>query len=134
MLDGFPRTRDQAEALDSSLTDEATQVDRVLLLNVPKDILVARLAGRRMCRSCGASYHAETKPPRVSAVCDRCGGDVHQRVDDKPEMVDGRLTVYFERTLPLVAYYQAQGRLTQVDGNRPEVDVNDSLVQAASDK
>jgi len=134
VLDGFPRTREQAEALDRDLTTEHTQLDRVLLLNVPKEVLVTRLAGRRVCRSCGASYHADTKPPKKAGICDVCGGEVIQRVDDKPEMVDGRLTVYFERTLPLVAYYQQQGRLAQVDGNRAEGDVTHALIAAAKDK
>lgn len=134
VLDGFPRTREQAEALDRDLTTEHTQLDRVLLLNVPKEVLVTRLAGRRVCRSCGASYHADTKPPKKAGICDVCGGEVIQRVDDKPEMVDGRLTVYFERTLPLVAYYQQQGRLAQVDGNRAERDVTHAMIAAAKDK
>lgn len=134
VLDGFPRTREQAEALDRDLTTEHTHLDRVLLLNVPKEVLVTRLAGRRVCRSCGASYHSDTKPPKKAGICDVCGGEVIQRVDDKPEMVDGRLTVYFERTLPLVAYYQQQGRLAQVDGNRAEGDVTHAMIAAAKDK
>jgi adenylate kinase len=131
VLDGFPRTRDQAEALDSALSGEGNRLDRALLLNVPREVLIPRLAGRRVCRSCNASYHVDHKPPTVDNVCDVCGGEVIQRVDDKPEMVDGRLTVYFERTLPLVAYYQAQGRLVQIDGNLPEPQVTASLVAAA---
>ncbi len=131
VLDGFPRTRDQAEALDSALTAEGTRVDRALLLNVPREVLIPRLAGRRVCRSCNASYHIDHKPPPADGRCEVCGGEVIQRVDDKPEMVDGRLTVYFERTLPLVAYYQQQGRLVQIDGNLSESDVTGSLVGAA---
>jgi adenylate kinase len=131
VLDGFPRTREQAEALDRALAEEGTQLDRVLLLEVPKEILIPRLAGRRVCRSCNASYHAETKPPKVDSICDICGGQVIQRVDDKPEMVDGRLTVYFDRTWPLVAHYKQKGRLVQVDGNRPEAEVTAALVAAA---
>ena len=131
VLDGFPRTREQAEALDGALTQRGTQLDQALFLNVPKEVLIPRLAGRRVCRSCGASYHAETKPPRRPGMCDRCNGEVIQRVDDKAEMVEGRLTVYLERTLPMVAYYQQQGRLTQIDGNRPEEDVTTALLDAA---
>jgi adenylate kinase len=131
VLDGFPRTRDQAEALDRALTGEGARLDRALLLNVPRDVLIPRLAGRRVCRACNASYHVDTKPPRLDGICDICGGEVIQRVDDKPEMVDGRLTVYFERTLPLVAYYQSQERLVQIDGNRPESEVTAALVAAA---
>lgn len=131
VLDGFPRTREQAEALDHALGDKRTQLDRVLLLEVPKDILIPRLAGRRVCRSCNASYHVETKPPKVDGICDLCGGQVVQRVDDKPEMVDDRLRVYFERTWPLVAHYKQKHRLAQIDGNRPEIQVTDSLIAAA---
>jgi len=132
VLDGFPRTREQAESLDASLAGRGAALDRVLLLEVPRDVLVPRLAGRRVCRSCNASYHVETKPPKVDSVCDVCGGEVIQRVDDKPEMVDDRLRVYFERTWPLVAYYKATDRLAQIDGNRPEAEVTAALVAAAS--
>jgi adenylate kinase len=131
VLDGFPRTREQAEALDTALAEEGTQLDRVLLLEVPKEVLIPRLAGRRVCRSCNASYHVETKPPKFDSICDVCGGQVIQRVDDKPEMVDGRLTVYFDRTWPLVAHYKQKGRLVQVDGTRSEADVTAALVAAA---
>ncbi len=132
VLDGFPRTREQAESLDAALTERGVSLDRVLLLEVPRDVLVPRLAGRRVCRSCNASYHVETKPPKVDSVCDICGGEVYQRVDDKPEMVDDRLRVYFERTWPLVAYFKGKDRLAQVDGNRPESEVTAALVAAAN--
>jgi adenylate kinase len=131
VLDGFPRTRDQAEALDIALAEQGAQLDRVLLLEVPKEVLIPRLAGRRVCRSCNASYHVETKPPKVDGVCDICGGQVVQRVDDKPEMVDDRLRVYFERTWPLVAHYKQKSRLAQIDGNRPESEVTAALIAAA---
>ena len=131
VLDGFPRTKDQAEALDTALEGQATKLDRVLLLEVPKEVLIPRLAGRRVCRSCNASYHVETKPPKKDGVCDVCLGQVVQRVDDKPEMVDDRLRVYFERTWPLVAHYKQKGRLVQIDGNRPESDVTAALISAA---
>jgi adenylate kinase len=131
VLDGFPRTREQAEATDRALAAEDKQIDRVLFLNVPKEVLIPRLAGRRVCRVCNASYHVETKRPRVEEKCDRCGGALIQRVDDKPEMVEDRLTLYFQQTLPLVAYYQHQGKLVQVDGNRTEDEVTAALVDAS---
>ncbi|HEU5317246.1 MAG TPA: nucleoside monophosphate kinase [Chloroflexota bacterium] len=131
VLDGFPRTREQAEVLDRSLGERSSGIDRVLLLEVPRDVLLPRLAGRRVCRSCNASYHVQTKPPKVDAICDVCGGEVYQRVDDKPDMVDDRLRVYFERTWPLVAYYKGKQRLAQIDGNRPESDVTAALIRAA---
>lgn len=133
VLDGFPRTRDQAEATDRALAADDLAIDRVLFLNVPKEVLVPRLAGRRVCRVCNASYHTETKRPRVENTCDRCGGELIQRVDDRPEMVDDRLTVYFQQTLPLVAYYQQQGKLVQVNGNQPEEQVTTELTRAAQD-
>ena len=131
VLDGFPRTREQAASLDASLGERGAQLDRAILLEVPRDVLMPRLAGRRVCRSCNASYHVETKPPKRDNICDVCGGQVIQRVDDKPEMVDDRLRVYFERTWPLVAYYKGRDRLAQVDGNRPEPDVTAALIRAA---
>ena len=131
VLDGFPRTKDQAEALDKALAEQGTRLERVLLLEVPKEVLIPRLAGRRVCRSCNASYHVETKPPKVDGVCDACGGQVVQRVDDKPEMVDDRLRVYFERTWPLVAHYKQKNRLAQIDGNRPEEQVTAAMIAAA---
>jgi adenylate kinase len=131
VLDGFPRTRDQAEVLDKSLGERGSAIGRVLLLEVPRDVLIPRLAGRRVCRSCQTSYHVETKPPKVDSICDVCGGEVYQRIDDKPEMVDDRLRVYFERTWPLVAYYKGTQRLAQIDGNRAEAEVTAALIRAA---
>ena len=131
VLDGFPRNREQAEVFDSALTERGTQLDRALLLDVPREVIEPRLVGRRVCRACNASYHVETKPPKVAGVCDRCGGEVVQRVDDRPEMVDSRLRVYFELTWPLVAHYKQKHRLAQIDGNRPESDVTAALIDAA---
>jgi adenylate kinase len=131
VLDGFPRTREQAAALDKALVADGTRVQRVLFLTVPKDILMSRLAGRWTCRNCGASYNVHTHPPRVPGRCDRCGHELSQRVDDRAEMVERRLTVYLESTVPLVAYYRQQGVMVEVDGNRGEVDVTAALVAAA---
>lgn len=131
VLDGFPRTRDQAEALDKALQAEGRQVDRVLFLSVPKEILASRLAGRWTCRNCGATYNVETKPPRVMGVCDRCGQPLIQRVDDRSEMVNTRLNVYLESTVPMVAYYRQQTKLVEVDGNLPADQVTASLIAAA---
>jgi adenylate kinase len=133
VLDGFPRTREQAMALDRALTTHGEGIHRVLFLVVPKDVLIARLAGRWVCRNCGASYNLQTHPPRVPGVCDRCGHTLSQRVDDRAETVERRLTVYLESTVPLVAYYRQDGRLTEVDGNRPENEVTAALIAAVGD-
>ena len=130
VLDGFPRTREQAEALDRALEAAGTRVQQVIFLTVPKEALVARLAGRWVCRNCGATYNSESKPPQVAGVCDVCGHQLTQRVDDRPETVDRRLTVYLESTVPLVAYYRQQGRLLEVDGNCDPTEVTNTLISA----
>lgn len=131
VLDGFPRTRDQATALDAALAAESRAVQRVLFLTVPKQVLVARLAGRWTCRNCGASYNVNTHPPRIAGRCDRCGHSLFQRVDDRADTVERRLTVYLESTVPLVAYYRQKGLMVEVDGNRAEDEVTAALVAAA---
>lgn len=131
ILDGFPRTREQAEATDRALAAEQTQLDRVLFLNVTREVLFPRLVGRRVCDRCGASYHVDTHRPKVDGVCDRCGGMLVQRPDDRPEMVDERLDVYFRLTLPLVEYYTEQGKLVQVNGDQAEGTVTQALIAAA---
>ena len=131
VLDGFPRTRGQAESLDEALRSDGKRVERVLFLAVPKDVLVDRLAGRWTCRSCGATYNVATHAPNTPGVCDRCGHSLVQRVDDGPEMVERRLNVYLESTVPLVAYYRSKGRLVEIDGNRLERDVTAALIAAA---
>lgn len=131
VLDGFPRTREQAEALDHALSAEGTAVGCTLFLTVPKEVLISRLGGRWTCRNCGASYNVQSKRPRVAGTCDRCQHPLMQRVDDRTDMLDKRLTVYLESTVPMVAYYRLQGRLVEVDGNRAEQEVTASLIDAA---
>lgn len=116
VFDGFPRTLPQAEALDRGLAERSAQVDRVLALDVPDEELVRRLSGRWLCRVCGAPYNQATNPPKQSGVCDRDGGALVQRDDDRPEVVATRLAVYREQTLPLLEYYQRQGKLVIIDG------------------
>jgi adenylate kinase len=134
VLDGFPRTREQAEALDRALAEQRGEVQRVLFLTVPKEVLAARLADRLICRNCMATYNRRTKPPRIAGICDRCGQPLVQRVDDREEVEDRRVTVYLELTVPLVAYYRQQCRLVEVDGNRSEDEVTAALVAAAEGK
>src|SRR5262249_42890227 len=112
VLDGFPRTMAQAEALDRLLDAEGTPLERVVLFDVAEEELVARLSGRRVCRSCGRNYHLTLSPPRVAGRCDHCGGELTQRTDDEEGPVRRRLAVYRRDTRPLVEYYRRRGLLT----------------------
>lgn len=123
LLDGFPRTLEQARSLDAEMLQSGGKIDLVLYLDVTPDLIAQRMAGRRMCRKCGASYHTVTLKSKVEGVCDRCGGELYQRDDDKPETVKDRLRVYAEKTAPLIGYYEKQGLLRRVaaDGTPAEV-------------
>ena len=121
ILDGFPRTVAQAEALDALLADLGFGLATVPYIKVPEDVLLARLAGRWTCRACGAMYHELFSPPQEEAVCDRCGGELYQRPDDTPETQKHRIEVYFEQTSPLINFYRDKGLLSEVDG-RPGID------------
>jgi len=116
ILDGFPRTVPQAEELDKALADMSTPLDKVLSIDVPDSELVARLSGRRTCRSCQEGYHVMFKKPKVEGKCDKCGGELYQRDDDKEESIKNRLKVYQASTAPLIDYYKAKGLLRGVDG------------------
>ncbi|MFW6381689.1 MAG: adenylate kinase [Bacillota bacterium] len=116
ILDGFPRTLDQAEALSEILADEGESIDMALYIEVPEQELVRRISGRRICEECGASYHVEFNPPEQKGVCDKCGGNLIQRSDDKPETVKNRIKVNKEQMQELLDYYGDKGVLTAVDG------------------
>ncbi len=118
LLDGFPRTVDQAVFLEQVLPDINSQIDRVLLIEVDENELIERLTGRRVCGDCGANYHVKYKPPKVRNVCDQCGGDLYQRDDDTLATVKERLEVYKEQTEPLISFYQERGLLSKIDGNQ----------------
>lgn len=118
ILDGFPRTVSQAEALEKLLADLGSRLAVVPSIEVPEDVLLARLAGRWTCRACGAMYHQLFSPPKVAGVCDRCGGELYQRADDTPETQKHRIQVYFEQTAPLIDFYREKGLLAEVDGRR----------------
>ena len=133
ILDGFPRTREQAVALDAALARTGDRIRRVLFLYVPKDVLVARLASRWTCSNCGATYNLNTKPPAGAGVCDNCGHRLYQRVDDQADKVERRLSVDLEKAVPLSAYYHQRKILCQVDGNRPAVEVSAALIKAVDD-
>ncbi len=118
LLDGFPRTVQQADALEQILNDLGTHLDAVVNIEVAKDFLVERLTGRRVCRGCGATYHVKFNAPKVEGVCDKCGGELYQRADDTIETVGNRLDVYAEQTAPLMDYYAAKGLLKHIDGSQ----------------
>jgi adenylate kinase len=116
ILDGFPRTIPQAEALDRLLKDLGLGLDRVVFFGVDENELLRRLTGRRLCRSCGTPFHLVSAPPRREGVCDRCGGELYQRADDSEATVRNRLQVYERQTAPLLDYYRSRDRLTSVNG------------------
>ncbi len=118
ILDGFPRTVPQADALNAALTSMGTALDAVILVDVPREALVERLTARRQCRACGKIYNVMGDMPADAAVCDECGGEVYQRADDTVETVTNRLDVYDRNTMPLVEYYRERGLLKAVDGAR----------------
>ena len=116
VLDGFPRTIPQAEALDNALKAIGDKVDFAIDVEVPDENIVRRMGGRRACVGCGATYHVEFNPPKVTDVCDVCGEELVLRDDDKPETVKNRLNVYHEQTKPLIDYYEKQGIVHTIDG------------------
>jgi adenylate kinase len=124
ILDGFPRTIDQAKALDDQLSKLGRRVTAALLIDVPDEEVVRRLSGRRMCVKAGHNYHVEFDPPKHEGVCDQDGSRLVQRDDDKPEVIENRLRVYHEKTKPLVDYYDDLGLMRRVDGTREPADVH----------
>lgn len=128
LLDGFPRTIPQAEALDEGLAKRGLKLDCVLNIDVDKDSLVKRLSGRRVCPSCGASYHIDNNPTKVDGICDACQTPVIQREDDKEETVLDRIKVYDSQTKPLVDFYNKQDLVFTVDGTLPIDEITNKLV------
>jgi adenylate kinase len=133
MLDGFPRTIPQAEALDAGLAVADRPVHAALALMLDDEIAVKRIAGRRTCANCQTSYNVEFDPPKVAGVCDRCGGPLVQRPDDAEDVVRRRLEVYNESTAPLLKYYTERGLLREVDAFGSEDEVFERAVTALSD-
>ena len=117
LLDGFPRTVHQAKQLDKFLNEWNLDVDKVLDIKVDKEALMTRLIGRRVCRSCGATYHVINMPPDKEGVCDVCGGELYQRSDDTAATVENRIEVYNAQTMPLVEYYEKLGKIAHIDGS-----------------
>ena len=130
LYDGFPRTVAQADALEEVLQARHEGLTAVIAIDVPREMLIERLAGRRVCSVCGRVYNILSDPPVVDGVCDVCGGQVIQRADDTPDAVAKRLDLYDLETAPLVDRYEEQGLVERVDGNRPIDDVTDSIVAA----
>lgn len=118
LLDGFPRTVAQADALEGILTDLNKQIDYVINIQVNKDILMERLTGRRICKQCGATYHLVFNPPANEGKCDKCGGELYQRADDNEETVANRLEVNLQQTQPLLDFYNEKGYLRNIDGEK----------------
>jgi adenylate kinase len=129
VLDGYPRNLDQAEYLD-----EITDLDVVAFLDVPREELVERLTGRRICDECGANYHVEFSPPEEAGVCDECGGELVQRDDDTEETVRERLSVYDENTRPVIEHYDEQGELSRIDGEGSPDEVWERLHTAIEER
>ncbi|MCM8710777.1 adenylate kinase [Clostridium sp. SYSU_GA19001] len=123
LLDGFPRTVVQANALDSFLETEGQKLDTTLLIDVPKDFIIERMSGRRVCLTCGASYHIKFNPPIFEGKCDICGSDIIQRKDDEEKTVRERLDIYNQQTEPLIKYYRDKGILAVIDGTQAINDV-----------
>ncbi|MCC0638274.1 MULTISPECIES: adenylate kinase [unclassified Clostridioides] len=130
MLDGFPRNVAQGEHLDVFLKNAGIVLDKVVNIEVDKSILVSRAVGRRICKSCGATYHVEFNPPKVKGVCDVCQGELYQRADDNEETVSKRIQVYLDETKPLVDYYSKQGIIADIKGDQAIDKVFEDIVAA----
>jgi adenylate kinase len=128
LLDGFPRTLDQAKALDDALAADGKGIDKVLYIKVSDAELLKRLSGRWICRDCQAPYNVVEKPPQMAGKCDQCAGELYQRADDTEETARKRLGVYFAQTVPLIEYYTGMGKLTEIDGERAIDPVTKDLV------
>lgn len=130
LLDGFPRTLEQATALDKALAEQGKAIDKALYIQVAEEEVLSRLSGRWTCRQCGTVYHERLHPPQQAGRCDRCGGELYQRDDDREEPVRQRLEVYVRQTAPLIDYYRQAGKLVEVDGNRSVEAVGRDLLVA----
>ena len=132
ILDGFPRTVEQADALKKILDDLGIKLTRVLNIHVPAENLIERAVGRRICKNCGATYHIKFNPPKTENKCDNCGGELYQRGDDNAKTMKTRLSTYENSTRPLIEYYKKVGIYTEVDGGQPITKVTEDLVNVLS--
>lgn len=132
ILDGFPRTVEQADALSKILDGLDMKLTRVLNIHVPAEDLIERAVGRRICKNCGATYHVKFNPSKTEGICDNCDGQLYQRADDNEETMKNRLSVYEDSTRPLIEYYKKVGVYTEIDGRQPIVKVTEELVNVLS--
>jgi adenylate kinase len=129
IFDGFPRTLDQARALEEALARQGERIDVVLFMDVPREVLMERLTQRYQCGDCGAIYNWGVNPPKQEGLCDRCGGGLYQRMDDNERTVRRRLEAYFRQTLPLIRHFEQTGQLKRIDGDQPITVVTDQIVK-----
>lgn len=129
VFDGFPRTLEQAKALDEALQKQGKNIEKAIYIEVPPEILLDRLTGRWVCRTCQSPFHQKNSPPKKEGVCDKCSGELYQRADDKEETIKERLKVYFAQTMPLLEYYESKARLFRVDGNKHINEVGKDIVK-----
>ena len=129
VLDGFPRTIPQAEALDAAVAKMGQKMDYALDIDVPDEAIISRMSGRRACVGCGATYHVVFNPPKVEGVCDKCGGELEQRKDDNVETAENRIVVYNESTAPLIGYYSETGALKNFDAEKDPAVVFEEIVK-----
>lgn len=134
LFDGYPRTMPQAQALDEILAQQGEALTAVIEIDVPRDKLINRLAGRRTCESCGAVYHVETGPPKLPGICDKCGGSLVQREDDTPSAIARRLSIYDDQTRPLLDYYRERDVLRTVNGDQDVDKVTADILSAVEER
>jgi len=132
ILDGFPRTLPQAESLNELMSDMGISLDRVISLNVPDELIVGRITGRRVCPKCGASFHVEFNPSKEEKVCDYCGGELIIRKDDNAETVKSRLEAYHAQTAPLIDFYTNMNVFTELDGTKDVSEVTKDMIESLS--
>ena len=132
ILDGFPRTVEQADALEKILSELGKSLTAVLNIHVPFEDLIERAVGRRICKGCGSTYHVKFNAPKVENKCDNCGGELYQRADDNEATMKNRLSVYENSTRPLIEYYKKAGKYTEIDGRQPIGKVTEDLVKVLS--
>jgi len=133
LLDGYPRTVAQAKALDEMLDEMGSRLTAVVNIVVDKEVILERMVGRRVCRSCGYTYHTHFKPPSSEGICDKCGGELYQRPDDQLESVRNRLRIYEEKTRPIIDYYKGRGMLVNINGMQSFEAVYRNIKKALSD-
>ena len=133
LFDGFPRTLQQAKALDKALRGQGRTIDKATYIEVPDEELVKRLSGRWLCRACQTPYHITNSPPETPGKCDRCGGELYQRSDDREETVKERLSVFLAQTVPILDYYEKQGKLIRVNGNMEMQGVARQIISALTE-